>query len=116
MNSKYYKYRWMWILFAPVILVVVGLVVMTLWNWLIPAIFNGPMITFWQALGILLLSKILTGGPGGGGSRHKRYSSRSDWRKHMQDHGHHSHYDCGPIAAEDVTVAPTEQENNDETK
>ena len=36
-----------------------GWVVMTLWNWLIPALFTGPVIGFWQALGILVLSKIL---------------------------------------------------------
>ncbi len=33
--------------------------VMWLWNWLIPELFNGPMISFWQALGLMLLSKIL---------------------------------------------------------
>ena len=41
----------------------VAFVVMLLWNWLIPSIFaGGPMITFWQALGLLVLSKILFGG------------------------------------------------------
>ncbi len=40
-----------------------GLVVMGLWNWLIPAIFTGAHeISYWQAMGILLLSKILFGG------------------------------------------------------
>lgn len=39
-----------------------GSVVMMLWNWLIPAVFSGPEITFFQALGILVLAKILTGG------------------------------------------------------
>lgn len=30
-----------------------------LWNWLVPSLFAGPIITFWQTAGLLLLSKIL---------------------------------------------------------
>jgi len=41
---------------------VFGLVVMGLWNWLVPAVVHGPAITFWQALGLLILSKILLSG------------------------------------------------------
>jgi hypothetical protein len=37
-------------------------VVMRLWNWLTPALFGWHAITFWQALGVLVLSKILFGG------------------------------------------------------
>jgi hypothetical protein len=36
--------------------------VMSLWNWLVPALFGGKLITFWQALGMLVLSRILVGG------------------------------------------------------
>ncbi len=43
----------------------IGFVTMSLWNWLVPVLFNGPFITFWQALGLLLLSKILFWGFGG---------------------------------------------------
>ena len=39
-----------------------GFGVMSLWNWLIPALFGGKLITFWQALGMLVLSRILVGG------------------------------------------------------
>jgi hypothetical protein len=39
-----------------------GFGVMSLWNWLVPAVFGGKLITFWQALGILVLSRILVGG------------------------------------------------------
>jgi len=38
-----------------------GIVVMALWNWLMPAIFGLAVISFWQALGILILSKLLFG-------------------------------------------------------
>jgi hypothetical protein len=44
-----------------------GLVVMNLWNWLIPAIFGLKVISFTEALGLLVLSKILFGGFRGGG-------------------------------------------------
>ena len=39
-----------------------GFGVMSLWNWLVPALFGGRLITFWQALGMLVLSRILVGG------------------------------------------------------
>jgi hypothetical protein len=39
-----------------------GFIVQHLWNWLIPAIVGWHAINFWQAVGILLLSKILFGG------------------------------------------------------
>lgn len=48
----------------------VGLVVMSLWNALIPVIFHLGVITFWQAVGIFVLCKILFGfGKGGHGWR-----------------------------------------------
>jgi hypothetical protein len=42
---------------------VLGGVVMVLWNWLIPTLFPaGREISYLQAMGVLLLSKILFGG------------------------------------------------------
>jgi hypothetical protein len=51
------------------VLLIVGLIVLAaillalplqlLWNWLMPTIFNLPMITFWQALGLNVMSGIL---------------------------------------------------------
>ena len=35
-----------------------------LWNWLLPSLFGWRLITFWQALGILVLCRILFGGLG----------------------------------------------------
>ncbi len=37
-------------------------VVMLLWNWLVPDLFSGPVITFVQAFGLLVLFRILFGG------------------------------------------------------
>ena len=39
-----------------------GFVVQQLWNWLLPALFGSPALTFWQALGLLALCRILFGG------------------------------------------------------
>ena len=41
-------------------------IVMLLWNWLMPAIFGLITISFWQALGILVLCRLLFGSFGFG--------------------------------------------------
>jgi len=56
-----------------------GEVVMHLWNWLVPALFGWRQITFWQALGLLVLSRILFGNLGGGGGGNDR--SKCERRK-----------------------------------
>jgi hypothetical protein len=56
-----------------------GELVLHLWNWLLPALFGWRQITFWQALGILALCRILFGGFG----RHA--SGRSNFRRRMSE-------------------------------
>ena len=55
------KGRWIFKIVVGGALIIAALtaVVMWLWNMLIPELFHGPMISFWQALGLLALSKIL---------------------------------------------------------
>jgi len=57
------------------LLALVSYVVMQLWNNLLPDVLHVSTITFWQAMGIFILCKILFGfGKGGGGGpwgRHK---------------------------------------------
>ena len=36
-----------------------GWVTMLLWNWLVPVIFGVGTITFWQALGLIILIKLV---------------------------------------------------------
>lgn len=55
-------------------------VAMLLWNWLMPAIFNLPEITFWQSLGIIILSKIIFGGMHHG-SHHFHRHNRENYLK-----------------------------------
>lgn len=47
------------VLFAAVMGLIFGFVVMWLWNWLMPALFSLPAISFWQAWGLVILSHIL---------------------------------------------------------
>jgi hypothetical protein len=54
-------------------------VVMSLWNWIVPPVVGWHPITFWQALGLLVLSKILFGGFHGGPRRHMH------WRRRMME-------------------------------
>jgi hypothetical protein len=62
---------------------VLGFVVMALWNWLMPPIFGLHAITYWQAYGLLILSKILFGGlRGGRGGCHGR---RGKWGNRMAE-------------------------------
>ena len=42
-----------------IVIVILGYPLMLLWNWLMPVIFGLPEITFWQAIGLNLLSTIL---------------------------------------------------------
>jgi hypothetical protein len=61
-----------------------GEVVMQLWNWLAPELFGLRQITFWQALGLLALCRILFGGFGlsGGGPRsNSRRRMRDRWEQ-----------------------------------
>jgi len=52
--------------FGAVGIAVAGGVTMALWNSLMPAIFRLPAVSFWQALGLLLLSRLFFGGFGRG--------------------------------------------------
>ena len=64
------------IFFVALACAVFGFAVRELWNALIPPIFGGHTITFWQAVGLLVLSKIFFGGfhrPSRGG--------REQWRQ-----------------------------------
>lgn len=60
---------------GAVFITALGFGIRELWNCLIPELFHGPVITFWQGLGLCLLGKMLFGwhgGPGGGFRRNRR--------------------------------------------
>jgi hypothetical protein len=70
---------------AAVIAVValLSLAVMLLWNALVPQLFHGPTLQYWQALGLLLLSRILFGGLRGRGW-HGHWRQRM-WRERWEN-------------------------------
>jgi len=80
------KPRWMVIVLKVVLFLIIaiagfGAAVYNLWNWLMPALFGLPAISFGQAIGLLALSWLLFGGwRGFGGPRH--YAGRR-WRGRM---------------------------------
>jgi hypothetical protein len=72
------------IVFVALALLVFGFVTEHLWNWLMPAIFGLKTITFLQALGLVVLSKILLGGfhkHGGGGGRGWKRGMEERWAR-----------------------------------
>ena len=82
--------KWVWmgplaILAMLAFVFIGGEIVMQLWNWLLPPLFGWRLITFWQALGLLLLCRILFGGWGGsrGGKGHIRHRLRERMAERM---------------------------------
>lgn len=73
---------------VPLIIFVVGYITMSLWNWLVPALFHGPEINLWQTFGIILLSKILFGGFKGKGGGcccgNGGGNPREAWKQHLK--------------------------------
>jgi hypothetical protein len=71
--------KWMFVaasLGIAVFIWIGGEVVMHLWNWNLPALFGWRPITFWQAIGLFALCRILFGDLG----MRVRGSQRSGWR------------------------------------
>lgn len=82
MKKIWIKKGLMILVFGIVAMLVFGLVVMSLWNAILPAVLGVKTISFIQALGILLLSKILFGGLAGG--RHRGWRNKGRWME-MKD-------------------------------
>ena len=71
--------------FGIVFFFVFTFAVQALWNWLMPALFGWHVISYWQALGVLVLSKILFGGFRSSGG----YNSDWRWRRRMMERWEH---------------------------
>ncbi len=87
MRPFFYRGRFIFIpLAVAAFLSLASFVVMNLWNYLMPVIFHLGAITFWQAMGIFVLSKILfgfgKGGHRGGGGAWMRHGM-AEKLKHM---------------------------------
>ena len=53
------------LIFGTAAVLLLTYVTMLLWNWLVPELFSGSVISYWQTLGLLVLSKIFFSGFGG---------------------------------------------------
>src|SRR5262245_11886577 len=95
------KRQWKWRYVIPaalvggpvaiaIFVVVAGGIVMLLWNWLLPPLFEWPSITLWQGFGLLVLCRILFGGWGRGSHRHRHWSpaEREHVRRRMRERFH----------------------------
>lgn len=84
--------------------------VQRLWNWRLPAIFDMREVTFWQALGLLALCRILFAGFGKGGFQHS--NSRKDhkdwWKKAAEDRARERAEAAGVPAASQCTGSEQE--------
>ena len=85
MNNSRFKWKIRFAAMAIVFAAAIGLVVMLLWNWLMPTLFSLPELTYLQAVGLLILSKILLGGFSkghrGGGHPYWRWKYKQKWEK-----------------------------------
>jgi Ca2+/H+ antiporter, TMEM165/GDT1 family len=100
MKKFWIKKGLMFLIFFIAAVLLFGLVVMSLWNAILPAVLGVKAITFIQALGILLLSKILFGGFGG-----KRWhGGNHNWKEKMKQR-------CDNMTAEEKEKFKTEWKN-----
>jgi hypothetical protein len=85
------RYRFIFFpLMAAAAVLFFGGLVMYLWNAILPAVTSAREISFWQAVGLLVLSRILfggfRGGPFQGGPRHRaRKEMREKWMNMTDD-------------------------------
>ena len=101
MNTSFKK---RWYFFVPLIIAGIAafsFITMALWNYLMPAIFNLPAINFWQALCLLILSRILfSGGPRPMPHRPWSKNLREKWEKmspeEREKFHQRLHSKCGP--------------------
>ncbi|MEP7233963.1 MAG: hypothetical protein ABI778_01585 [Ignavibacteriota bacterium] len=84
------------IAFFIIFIFLFGFISMSLWNALVPELFHGPVITYWQALGLLLLGKIFFGGFHGGHHRRHHCSPRhKHWMGEWEnDYGTYKSWKC----------------------
>jgi len=87
----------MYLILGIVIAFLVGYLVMRLWNWLMPELFGVPQVGYWQAMGILVLAKIIFGFGGGdsssSSSKSKKDSSSKKCFSLRKDFSEWQHYD-----------------------
>src|SRR3954468_15584659 len=79
--ERRYRFRAFIPLIVLAVIALLSFIVMSLWNNVLVAAAHVSAINFWQALGILVLAKILFGGFPGAWRRHDHRGHQ--WRKEM---------------------------------
>ena len=82
----------MFLVFGTLAAFLFGYIAMSLWNWLMPAVFGLKPLSYWQAFGLLILSWIFFGRFRGG---------------HWHGHGHHWRH---RLAERWMDMSPEERE------
>lgn len=67
---------------ATMIALVFGYFVMLLWNGVLPHVTAAGSLSYWQAVGLLVLARILVGGLKGHGHGHGHWHGRHSWREY----------------------------------
>jgi hypothetical protein len=92
------KFRFAGICIMLAAIAVFGVVVMLLWNTLMTQIFALPVLNYWQAVGLLILARILFGGLGHGVGRRGVFGSGEDRLFH---HGNKLREKCMNLSADE---------------
>lgn len=77
----------MWVIVGIAVAFLAIWLFMYLWNWLVPQVFNGNKINYWQALALIVLARILVSC---GYGKHYRNSASKDINKEQIERQHHN--------------------------
>ena len=115
------------VILAIIVFLLANYLLMRLWNWLMPDLFGVGTVTYWQALGIFIIAKLLFGFGGGGGgkskggSSHKKKTKSSNkctpWRRDFDEWKHYDQFwkEEGEEAFK-AYVEKIKNENNDKSE
>ncbi len=113
------------IVLGGILFLLANYLLMHLWNWLMPDLFGVGTVTYWQALGLFILAKLLFGFGGGGkskgGSSHKKKVKSSNkctsWRRDFDEWKHYDQFwkEEGEQAFK-TYVEKIKNENHDKSK
>jgi len=70
-----------------------GFVIMWLWNWLMPELFGLPTLSYWKAVGLFILLKLLLGGCGSSSSKSSKNSKKECKSDTKSDFSKWKYYD-----------------------
>lgn len=85
------------ILIAAALGLLLGFVVMWLWNWLMPTIFGLPVISFWQAWGLVVLTHIFFKSF----PHHSKHNHDNHWKEHFRRKFHEQSIETLPKSSQE---------------